>query len=150
VIVRVLMRQGTRNAGQWSKARLGICGAAWKPNPFVAQPLKCRPMTRSGRRRLKRNGPILVVIIGGLGAEEPDHWHRALLRPRHRRILDPAPWISEPYRSGGCKETTVRVGADVRCTALVCKCRVGPGNFTLSRSQIPDVNLSIHPARAIA
>jgi hypothetical protein len=29
-------------------------------------------------------------------------------------------------------------------------CRVGPGNFTLSRSQIPDVNLSIHPARAIA
>src|SRR5580692_3739553 len=31
VIVRVLMRQGTRNAGQWSKARLGICGAGWKP-----------------------------------------------------------------------------------------------------------------------
>jgi integrase len=29
-------------------------------------------------------------------------------------------------------------------------CRVGPGDFTLSRSQIPDVNLSIHPARAIA
>jgi hypothetical protein len=28
VIVRVLMRQGTRNAGQWSKARRGICGAA--------------------------------------------------------------------------------------------------------------------------
>ena len=26
-------------------------------------------------------------------------------------------------------------------------CRVGPGNFTLSPSQIPDVNLSIHPAR---
>jgi len=29
-------------------------------------------------------------------------------------------------------------------------CRVGPGNFTLSRSQIPDVNLSIHPARVTA
>ena len=27
--------------------------------------------------------------------------------------------------------------------------RVGPGNFTPGRSQIPDVNLSIHPARAI-
>src|SRR5260370_37025201 len=27
-------------------------------------------------------------------------------------------------------------------------CRVGPGNCTPSRSQIPDVNLSIHPARA--
>ena len=29
-------------------------------------------------------------------------------------------------------------------------CRVGPGNFTPSLSQIPDVNLSIHPARATA
>ena len=29
-------------------------------------------------------------------------------------------------------------------------CRVGPGNFTLSLSQIPDVILSHHPARAIA
>ena len=28
--------------------------------------------------------------------------------------------------------------------------RVGPGNFTLSLSQIPYVNLSIHTARAIA
>jgi hypothetical protein len=29
-------RQGTRNAGQWSKAKLGICGSAWKPNPASA------------------------------------------------------------------------------------------------------------------
>src|SRR5271157_4287676 len=29
-------------------------------------------------------------------------------------------------------------------------CRVGPGNFTPSLSQIPDVNLSIHPARVTA
>jgi hypothetical protein len=29
-------------------------------------------------------------------------------------------------------------------------CRVGPGNFTPSRSQIPDLILSHHPARAIA
>ena len=29
-------------------------------------------------------------------------------------------------------------------------CRVGPGNFTPSPSQIPDVILSHHPARAIA
>jgi hypothetical protein len=29
-------------------------------------------------------------------------------------------------------------------------CRVGPGSFTPSPSQIPDVNLSIHPARVIA
>ena len=28
--------------------------------------------------------------------------------------------------------------------------RVAPGNFTPRRSQIPDVNLSIHPARATA
>ena len=30
------------------------------------------------------------------------------------------------------------------------RCRVGPGNFTPSLSQIPDVILSHHPARAIA
>ena len=30
------------------------------------------------------------------------------------------------------------------------ECRVGPGNFTLSLSQIPDLILSHHPARAIA
>src|ERR1039457_7665734 len=29
-------------------------------------------------------------------------------------------------------------------------CRVGPGSFTLSLSQIPDLILSHHPARAIA
>ena len=29
-------------------------------------------------------------------------------------------------------------------------CRVGPGNFTPSLSQIPDVNLSIYPARVTA
>ena len=29
-------------------------------------------------------------------------------------------------------------------------CRVGPGNFTPSLSQIPDVILSHHPARSIA
>src|SRR5262249_51269848 len=29
-------------------------------------------------------------------------------------------------------------------------CRVGPGSFTPSPSQIPDVNLSIHPARVTA
>jgi hypothetical protein len=36
---------------------------------------------------------------------------------------------------------TSRIGRD---------CRVGPGSFTPSPSQIPDVNLSIHPARVIA
>jgi hypothetical protein len=34
------------------------------------------------------------------------------------------------------------------CNGLIG--RVGPGNFTPSLSQIPDVNLSIHPARATA
>jgi hypothetical protein len=29
-------------------------------------------------------------------------------------------------------------------------CRVGPGNFTPSPSQIPDLTLSRHPARATA
>ena len=36
-------------------------------------------------------------------------------------------------------------------TALIRRsCRVGPGSLTPSPSQIPDVNLSIHPARVTA
>ena len=34
----------------------------------------------------------------------------------------------------------------IHCSRPVL-CRVAPGNFTPRRSQIPDVNLSIHPAR---
>ena len=48
--------------------------------------------------------------------------------------------------------SSVAIGgkADVTLTAhFGSDCRVGPGNFTPSLSQIPDVNLSIHPARAI-
>src|SRR6516164_1040548 len=37
------------------------------------------------------DGGLLVVIIGGLGAEEPDHRHRRLLRPRHHRTRRRAP-----------------------------------------------------------
>src|SRR5215510_15803312 len=37
-----------------------------------------------------------------------------------------------------------------RTSAEVRICRVGPGSFTPSPSQIPDVNLSIHPARVTA
>ena len=33
----------------------------------------------------QRNGDVLVVIISGLLAEIPDHRHRRLLRPRHKR-----------------------------------------------------------------
>src|SRR5467141_296537 len=43
------------------------------------------------------------------------------------------------------------VTADSRLMiAIFPFCRVGPGNFTPSLSQIPDVILSHHPARAIA
>jgi len=43
-----------------------------------------------------------------------------------------------------------RTWADLPSARPGRECRVGPGNFTPSRSQIPDVNLSIHTARAIA
>src|SRR5262249_46716830 len=33
----------------------------------------------------ERNGDDLVFIVSGLGAEEPDHRHRRLLRPRQQR-----------------------------------------------------------------
>src|ERR1039458_4353741 len=46
----------------------------------------------------------------------------------------------------GAKRTSVGTGAEW----IGSDCRVGPGNFTLSLSQIPDVILSHHPARAIA
>jgi hypothetical protein len=32
-----------------------------------------------------------------------------------RRMIDPSPWISEPYHSDGCTGTMARAGADVRC-----------------------------------
>ena len=57
-------------------------------------------------------------------------------------------------RVDGC-HASLASAMEARSAAAATKfggrvCRVGPGNFTLSRSQIPDVNLSIHPARAIA
>src|SRR5580704_14660519 len=38
----------------------------------------------------------------------------------------------------------------LRTSSIRRVCRVGPGNFTPSPSQIPDLNLSIHPARVTA
>jgi hypothetical protein len=40
--------------------------------------------------------------------------------------------------------------ADEALAPIRRSCRVGPGNFTPSPSQIPDLNLSIHPARVTA
>ena len=44
----------------------------------------------------------------------------------------------------------LRTWLDLQLAPPSRECRVGPGNFTPSLSQIPDVNLSIHPARATA
>jgi hypothetical protein len=38
-----------------------------------------------------------------------------------RRIPESSPWIREAYRGEGCEGSVVRAGADVRCTALVCR-----------------------------
>src|SRR5215469_17747722 len=40
-----------------------------------------------------------------------------------------------------------RLDLDSGNASLIPNCRVGPGNFTPSRSQIPDMTLSRHPAR---
>ena len=63
--------------------------------------------------------------------------------PRFRREL--ASWIHSSRRDDGMPAFSqgFQALADIGC-------RVGPGNFTPSLSQIPDVNLSIHPARATA
>src|SRR5262245_53921021 len=67
-------------------------------------------------------------------------------------------------KTGQC--LLMALGVEMRCP-LLCRqlrekrtpcthceffvfCRVGPGSFTPSPSQIPDVNLSIHPARVTA
>src|ERR1700758_939815 len=47
----------------------------------------------------------------------------------------------------------MQYGADrqrERASTTRTPCRVGPGTLTPSPSQIPDVNLSIHPARVTA
>src|SRR5215470_7039969 len=44
----------------------------------------------------------------------------------------------------------LRTWTDYHREMICSECRVGPGNFTPSPSQIPDVNLSIHPARVTA
>src|SRR5499427_9258249 len=45
---------------------------------------------------------------------------------------------------------TTPVSGGAKRAADFSFCRIGPGNFTPSPSQIPDVILSHHPARAIA
>ena len=52
---------------------------------------------------------------------------------------------------GSQASPAIWAAADVRSSDRHSRsCRVGPGSFTPSLSQIPDVNLSIHPARATA
>src|ERR1035437_4846685 len=69
----------------------------------------------------------LATAIGTTGLHQRDGWHW---------IISPSRWYKKSVRPRTCR--------DFR------ECRVGPGNFTLSLSQIPDVILSHHPARAIA
>jgi hypothetical protein len=56
------------------------------------------------------------------------------------------PGAHDPCSLSGCRRVRRSV-AVVQCFSIHLR-RVGPGNFTPSRSQIPDLNLSIHPARA--
>jgi hypothetical protein len=44
------------------------------------------------------NGDVLVLNFSGLGAEEPDHWHRPLLRTRHHRPRLPSPAMNSRRR----------------------------------------------------
>jgi hypothetical protein len=62
--------------------------------------------------------------------------------------------VRKPRRSApnrGRSESAIEASSAVAVTMIdVADCRVGPGNFTPSPSQIPDLILSHHPARAIA
>ena len=86
-----------------------------------------------------------------------------------RRFTSLASGIEAGSSRGGCKNwrlfmtrsgvgsgwvvSTVHLKRSMKCSKNqdeVRCCRVGPGNFTPSLSQIPYVNLSIHTARATA
>ena len=60
-----------------------------------------------------------------------------------------APGSGAAIVGGSAQDARACVGSGQRALDLDHAGRVGPGNFTPSRSQIPDMNLSIHPARAI-
>src|SRR5262249_62179745 len=68
----------------------------------------------------------------------------------------PADWLDWKVGevvSCNCGDTDADggIGDHHRATPIrMSLCRVGPGNFTPSRSQIPDLILSHHPARATA
>ena len=56
----------------------------------------------------------------------------------------------DPWRLYALASGVEASSAVARAKVGGCFCRVGPGNFTPSPSQIPDLILSHHPARAIA
>jgi hypothetical protein len=83
-------RQGPRerrSAQRWVSTRGAV---RFAPGPVEAGD-DTRPPRSGPRRSLllsgpeKRNGGVPVVNFSGLGAEEPDHRHRRLLRPQHQR-----------------------------------------------------------------
>src|ERR1017187_3415125 len=86
--------------------------------------------------------------------KRPNTWlHRPMLQNVKKALANSEPSTHGTFRTWPVWQTKSSVGfrAEVAFQGREVRfCRVGPGNFTPSLSQIPDVNLSIHPARATA
>ena len=105
-----------------------------------------------GRRRhhpkaqifLTSRSRAAILLIGSRSAADGDMSVRPGGDSRAYGSSSPSP--SRVYISSVVKGRPFEAVADREGSS----CRVGPGNFTPSLSQIPDVNLSIHPARVTA
>src|SRR5450631_4304551 len=86
--------------------------------------------------------------------KRPNTWlHRPMLQNVKKALANPEPSTHGTKRTNrrGRTMSVHRGRPEVAHHRSKWRyCRVGPGNFTPSLSQIPDVNLSIHPARAKA
>jgi len=112
---------------------------------------------RVTRQHHQRDQPANRPLAIGVGPEQLGH-----IADRCGFRLDPATFGAQggAFRleiGQGCSvlPTMVMSGTGVSRGVRVSAhrwrfCRVGPGSFTPSPSQIPDLNLSIHPARVIA
>src|SRR5208283_160070 len=118
--------------GRVSPARLELLRV------LVAHNSPGHPALRACRRHRATPAP------SGISVEYRPNQH---LREIHRRTSGHQQDADLPPRRMNQNSGQIPDSQAKRLVRIV-SCRVGPGNFTPSRSQIPDVTLSRHPARA--
>jgi len=108
---------------------------------WLKAPLELEGGTRIERTKGSPQGGVVSPILANLFMHYCfDAWMQ--------REYPELPWCR--YADDGLIHCRTLEEAEAVKAELGCFCRVGPGNFTPSPSQIPDLILSHHPARAIA